>query len=259
MIVGSIQVNFWLALLGATGMILGAAYMLYLYRRVIFGRLTKDDLRSILDLSPREMRDVRAADPADAVDGHLSVQLHQLLRCQRRQRWCSSTPPHWRQPSTWRRRCTDELDHRAAGNAFSHRRHGDPVVRRAPRAATALLLSSMFASAASCLRRCWCSTSARGVGYHGQFTGDAFTAFVKVLMLAGAALRIDPVARLQPQARHRALRISGADGARRHRHDGDGVGHQHDDAVSGAGAAILGALRAGRLRARRRCARPRRG
>jgi NADH-quinone oxidoreductase subunit M len=54
-IIGALQVNFWLALLGATGMILGAAYMLYLYRRVIFGRLTKEDLRAILDLSPREV------------------------------------------------------------------------------------------------------------------------------------------------------------------------------------------------------------
>ena len=36
-------------------MILGAAYMLYLYRRVIFGRLTKEDLRTLLDLSPREI------------------------------------------------------------------------------------------------------------------------------------------------------------------------------------------------------------
>ena len=53
-IVGALQVNFWLALLGGMGMILGAAYMLYLYRRVIFGRLTKQDLRNILDLSPRE-------------------------------------------------------------------------------------------------------------------------------------------------------------------------------------------------------------
>jgi NADH-quinone oxidoreductase subunit M len=53
-IIGSLQVNFWLALLGGMGMILGAAYMLYLYRRVIFGRITKDDLRHILDLSPRE-------------------------------------------------------------------------------------------------------------------------------------------------------------------------------------------------------------
>jgi NADH-quinone oxidoreductase subunit M len=53
-IIGSFQVSFWLALLGGMGMILGAAYALYLYRRVIFGRLTKDDLRHILDLSPRE-------------------------------------------------------------------------------------------------------------------------------------------------------------------------------------------------------------
>jgi NADH-quinone oxidoreductase subunit M len=54
-IVGATQVNFWLALLGGLGMILGAAYMLYLYRRVVFGRLTKVDLRAILDLSPREI------------------------------------------------------------------------------------------------------------------------------------------------------------------------------------------------------------
>jgi NADH-quinone oxidoreductase subunit M len=54
-VVGSLQVNFWLALLGASGMILSVVYMLYLYRRVIFGRLTKEDLRSILDLSPREV------------------------------------------------------------------------------------------------------------------------------------------------------------------------------------------------------------
>ena len=53
-IVGAFQVSFWLALLGGMGMILGAAYMLYLYRRVVFGRLTREDLRDILDLSPRE-------------------------------------------------------------------------------------------------------------------------------------------------------------------------------------------------------------
>jgi NADH-quinone oxidoreductase subunit M len=53
-IIGSLQVNFWLALLGGMGMILGAAYMLFLYRRIIFGRITRDDLRNILDLTPRE-------------------------------------------------------------------------------------------------------------------------------------------------------------------------------------------------------------
>ncbi len=53
-IVGAFQVSFWLALLGGSGMILGAVYMLYLYRRVVFGALTRDDLKRILDLSPRE-------------------------------------------------------------------------------------------------------------------------------------------------------------------------------------------------------------
>jgi NADH-quinone oxidoreductase subunit M len=41
--------------LTATGVILGAVYMLYLYRRVIFGALTKDSLKKIRDLSPREI------------------------------------------------------------------------------------------------------------------------------------------------------------------------------------------------------------
>jgi NADH-quinone oxidoreductase subunit M len=54
-LVGAFKVSFWLSLLGSLGMILGAAYALYLYRRVIFGKLTKDDLKSILDLSPREV------------------------------------------------------------------------------------------------------------------------------------------------------------------------------------------------------------
>ncbi len=54
-LVGAFKINFWLAALGSLGMILGACYMLYLYRRVIFGQLTKADLMSILDLSPREI------------------------------------------------------------------------------------------------------------------------------------------------------------------------------------------------------------
>ena len=54
-LLGAFQVNFWVALLGSFGMVLGAAYMLYLYRRVIFGQLARPDLKAILDLSPREL------------------------------------------------------------------------------------------------------------------------------------------------------------------------------------------------------------
>ncbi len=53
-IVGAWRVNAWVAFGAALGMILGAAYMLYLYRRVSFGRVTRDDLKALLDLSPRE-------------------------------------------------------------------------------------------------------------------------------------------------------------------------------------------------------------
>jgi NADH-quinone oxidoreductase subunit M len=48
-------VNTWVATLATTGVVLGAAYMLYLYRRVIFGRITRDDLKNILDMNPREI------------------------------------------------------------------------------------------------------------------------------------------------------------------------------------------------------------
>ena len=53
-LVGAFQVNTWVALLAASGMVLGAAYMLYLYRRVIFGVMTKEDLMSIWDMNRRE-------------------------------------------------------------------------------------------------------------------------------------------------------------------------------------------------------------
>ena len=49
------QVNTWMGLLVASGMVLGAAYMLWLYRKVIFGALEKDGLKKMLDMNKREM------------------------------------------------------------------------------------------------------------------------------------------------------------------------------------------------------------
>ncbi len=54
-LVGAFQDNTWVALLASTGVILGAAYMLYLYRRVVFGKLDKEHLKQIVDLEPREI------------------------------------------------------------------------------------------------------------------------------------------------------------------------------------------------------------
>lgn len=53
-LVGAFKANTWVAALAATGMVLGAAYMLYLYRKVIFGKLEKDDVKALLDLNWRE-------------------------------------------------------------------------------------------------------------------------------------------------------------------------------------------------------------
>ncbi len=51
---GAFAVNTWVAIFAATGVILSAAYALYVYRRVVFGELVKPALMTIKDLSPRE-------------------------------------------------------------------------------------------------------------------------------------------------------------------------------------------------------------
>ena len=53
-LMGTYQVSTWTALLCTTSIILGAAYMLYLYRRVVFGEIKSDEVRGMVDLSARE-------------------------------------------------------------------------------------------------------------------------------------------------------------------------------------------------------------
>ncbi len=53
-LIGAFQSNTWVALFATVGVILSAAYALYLYRRVIFGVLEKPALLTIQDLSLRE-------------------------------------------------------------------------------------------------------------------------------------------------------------------------------------------------------------
>ena len=54
-LLAAFKTNTWVAIFATLGVILSAAYALYLYRRVIFGELTKASLKGILDLSPREV------------------------------------------------------------------------------------------------------------------------------------------------------------------------------------------------------------
>lgn len=54
-LVGAYKAGTWVAFGTALGLILGATYALWLYRRVVFGELTRSELKKVLDLSSREV------------------------------------------------------------------------------------------------------------------------------------------------------------------------------------------------------------
>ncbi|WP_374584998.1 NADH-quinone oxidoreductase subunit M [Ideonella dechloratans] len=53
-ILGSVGYNFWIGLLAATAVIFGAAYSLWMYKRVYFGDVTNDHVRELTDINARE-------------------------------------------------------------------------------------------------------------------------------------------------------------------------------------------------------------
>ncbi len=53
-ILGTVQASFWLAAIAATALIFGAAYSLWMYKRVYFGDVTNDEVRGLTDLNARE-------------------------------------------------------------------------------------------------------------------------------------------------------------------------------------------------------------
>ncbi|HEX2840169.1 NADH-quinone oxidoreductase subunit M [Hyphomicrobium sp.] len=54
-LLSSFKINTYVAFFATTGVILSAAYALYLYRRVVFGPLEKPSLKALADVSPREI------------------------------------------------------------------------------------------------------------------------------------------------------------------------------------------------------------
>jgi NADH-quinone oxidoreductase subunit M len=54
-LMGAFKANPWVSFLATTGVILSAGYALWLYRRVVFGELTKPELKDITDLNAREI------------------------------------------------------------------------------------------------------------------------------------------------------------------------------------------------------------
>ncbi len=53
-ILGTVKFNFWLAALAATTLIFGAAYTLWMVKRVYFGPVANDDVRTLADINGRE-------------------------------------------------------------------------------------------------------------------------------------------------------------------------------------------------------------
>ena len=53
-ILAAVKVNFWLGFTAATIMVLGAAYTLWMYKRVIYGAIANDRVRALTDINRRE-------------------------------------------------------------------------------------------------------------------------------------------------------------------------------------------------------------
>jgi NADH-quinone oxidoreductase subunit M len=53
-ILGTVKVNFWLGLLAATTLVFGAAYTLWMVKRVYFGEVANGDVRALTDIGQRE-------------------------------------------------------------------------------------------------------------------------------------------------------------------------------------------------------------
>ncbi|MBR0566284.1 NADH-quinone oxidoreductase subunit M [Azoarcus sp. L1K30] len=53
-ILGAVQFNFWVAFLAATTLIVGAAYSLWMYKRVVFGAVANDHVGELEDVTGRE-------------------------------------------------------------------------------------------------------------------------------------------------------------------------------------------------------------
>ncbi|MCU0938395.1 MAG: NADH-quinone oxidoreductase subunit M, partial [Burkholderiaceae bacterium] len=53
-ILGAVKYNFWIGVLAASALILGAAYSLWMYKRVIFGEIANQHVRELTDVNARE-------------------------------------------------------------------------------------------------------------------------------------------------------------------------------------------------------------
>jgi formate hydrogenlyase subunit 3/multisubunit Na+/H+ antiporter MnhD subunit len=75
-ILGAVQFNFWIGALAATTLIFGAAYTLWMVKRVYFGEVANDHVRDLTDINAPRVPDAGAAGRRRAVDGPVPQALH---------------------------------------------------------------------------------------------------------------------------------------------------------------------------------------
>ena len=75
-ILAAVKVNFWLGFAAATIMILGAAYTLWMYKRVIYGAVANEHVATLTDLNRREFWLLATRGRAGALDGRVAEALH---------------------------------------------------------------------------------------------------------------------------------------------------------------------------------------
>jgi NADH-quinone oxidoreductase subunit M len=122
---GRLQVSSWVALVATTGIILGAAYMLYLYRRVCFGEQKNADAAAMPDLEPARMVMLAPIAAFGAVDGRLSRKLPGADARRYRRR----STPAWRPRAGGDAKLTAGKPHAAAEheNHEATNEHGGPA------------------------------------------------------------------------------------------------------------------------------------
>ena len=263
--IGAFQVNTWVAFLATTGMILGAAYMLYLYRRVIFGVITRADVRAMLDLTPRE---IVIFAPMIAVVLWMGIYPASFLRPiaafgrqsdrarpdvaararHRRSRRASAAMPIFPVPDFLPALPEIFLGAAAMALLLLGVFQGDKAAREVAWLAVAVLIVDLGLVLAPALAH----GAERHTALYGMFVTDGFGAFAKVLIILGSALSIVialPYNERQGIARPEfaVLVLLATTGM----HDDD-LGQRPHLALSRARAAEPGALRRRRLRARRR-------
>ena len=254
-LVGIFQVNTWVALVATSGVILSAAYALWLYRRVVMGDLIKESLKSISDMGKREraifaplvvmtlLLGVYPSLVTDIIgpsvealitnydtalaDGHAASQTAAKCRINRR--------PEMMQADLNIILPEIVLSVYAMAALLVHGLH-----RQGQDGGHARLADRGALRRDGVLHRRHGSGTREAFG--GMFIDDGFARFAKVTILLSAAAVLGHGPGIHGPTRHFAVRIPAADRACGGGHDGHGQRGRPDGALHGLGVAIAGAL-----------------